>query len=47
MYFVCSQAGALGVIVEKKPTEYKAGETFKGSEIGGDGLQLTGLPDRL
>jgi alcohol dehydrogenase (cytochrome c) len=32
MYFVCSQAGAVGVVVEQQPTKYKAGETFTGSE---------------
>jgi alcohol dehydrogenase (cytochrome c) len=32
MYFVCSQAGAVGVVVLKNPPKYKAGETYTGSE---------------
>ena len=32
MYFVCSQAGAVGVVVEQQPTKYTPGETFTGSE---------------
>jgi alcohol dehydrogenase (cytochrome c) len=31
MYFVCSQAGTTGVVIEKHPPVYKAGETFTGS----------------
>jgi quinohemoprotein ethanol dehydrogenase len=32
MYFVCSQSGAVGVVVLKNPPKYKAGETYTGSE---------------
>ncbi|HEY2479322.1 MAG TPA: PQQ-binding-like beta-propeller repeat protein [Solirubrobacterales bacterium] len=32
MYFVCSQEGAVGVVVLKNLPAYKAGETFTGSE---------------
>src|SRR6201996_5615711 len=32
MYFVCSQSGAVGVVVLKNLPAYKAGETYTGSE---------------
>jgi quinohemoprotein ethanol dehydrogenase len=32
MYFVCSQSGAVGVVVLKNAPTYKAGETYTGSE---------------
>jgi alcohol dehydrogenase (cytochrome c) len=32
MYYVCSQSGAVGVVVLKKLPAYKAGETYTGSE---------------
>jgi quinohemoprotein ethanol dehydrogenase len=39
MYFVCSQAGALGLIVPPEAQEYKEGETY----IGSDTIVSTGF----
>jgi quinohemoprotein ethanol dehydrogenase len=43
MYFVCSQSGALGLVVPPKPQEYKEGETYIGSDtIVATGFDTTG-----
>jgi len=43
MYFVCSQAGALGLIVPPKEQQYKEGETYIGSDsITASGSNTTG-----
>jgi hypothetical protein len=39
MYFVCSQAGALGLIVPSEPQKYSEGETY----IGSDTIVSTGF----
>ena len=39
MYFVCSQAGALGLVVPPEPQKYSEGETY----IGSDTLVSTGF----
>jgi alcohol dehydrogenase (cytochrome c) len=39
MYFVCSQAGALGLVVPPDPQEYKEGQTY----IGSDSIVSTGF----
>jgi quinohemoprotein ethanol dehydrogenase len=44
MYFVCSQSGALGLIVPPKPQAYKEGETYIGSDtIVATGFDTTGF----
>jgi quinohemoprotein ethanol dehydrogenase len=43
MYFVCSQSGALGLIVPPEPQKYKEGETYIGSDtIVSSGFDTTG-----
>jgi quinohemoprotein ethanol dehydrogenase len=43
MYFVCSQSGALGLIVPPKPQTYKEGENYIGSDtIVATGFDTTG-----
>jgi quinohemoprotein ethanol dehydrogenase len=43
MYFVCSQSGALGLIVPPKPQKYVEGETYIGSDtITSTGFDTTG-----
>jgi quinohemoprotein ethanol dehydrogenase len=43
MYFVCSQAGALGLVVPPKPQKYKEGETYIGSDtVVSSGFDTTG-----
>jgi quinohemoprotein ethanol dehydrogenase len=43
MYFVCSQAGVLGLIVPPKEQQYKEGETYIGSDsITASGSNTTG-----
>ena len=43
MYFVCSQSGALGLIVPPKPQAYKEGENYIGSDtIVATGFDTTG-----
>ncbi len=39
MYFVCSQSGALGLVVPPEPQKYKEGETY----IGSDTIVATGF----
>jgi quinohemoprotein ethanol dehydrogenase len=39
MYFVCSQSGALGLVVPPEPQKYKEGETY----IGPDTIVATGF----
>jgi alcohol dehydrogenase (cytochrome c) len=43
MYFVCSQSGALGLVIPPKAQKYKKGETFIGSDtIVASGFDTTG-----
>jgi alcohol dehydrogenase (cytochrome c) len=43
MYFVCSQSGALGLVVPPEPQKYKEGETYIGSDtIVSTGFDTTG-----
>ncbi len=43
MYFVCSQAGASGLIVPPEPQEYNEGETYIGSDtVVSSGFNTTG-----
>jgi quinohemoprotein ethanol dehydrogenase len=43
MYFVCSQAGAQGLIVPPEPQKYHEGETYIGSDtVVGSGFNTTG-----
>jgi quinohemoprotein ethanol dehydrogenase len=43
MYFVCSQSGALGLVVPPKEQKYKEGETYIGSDtIVASGFDTTG-----
>jgi quinohemoprotein ethanol dehydrogenase len=43
MYFVCSQSGALGLVVPPEPQAYKEGETYIGSDtIVATGFDTTG-----
>jgi mono/diheme cytochrome c family protein len=44
MYFVCSQSGALGLVVPPKPQAYKEGENFIGSDtVIASGFDTTGF----
>jgi mono/diheme cytochrome c family protein len=44
MYFVCSQAGALGLIVPPKEAKYKEGQTYIGSDtIVASGFETPGF----
>jgi alcohol dehydrogenase (cytochrome c) len=44
MYFVCSQSGALGLVVPPKPQAYKEGENYIGSDtIVASGFDTTGF----
>ncbi|HVW46979.1 MAG TPA: PQQ-binding-like beta-propeller repeat protein [Solirubrobacterales bacterium] len=44
MYFVCSQSGALGLVVPPEPQKYKEGETYIGSDtIVATGFDTTGF----
>ena len=43
MYFVCSQSGALGLVVPPEAQKYKEGETYIGSDtIVATGFDTTG-----
>jgi alcohol dehydrogenase (cytochrome c) len=44
MYFVCSQSGALGLVVPPEPQKYKEGETYIGSDtVVSSGFDTTGF----
>jgi alcohol dehydrogenase (cytochrome c) len=44
MYFVCSQSGALGIVVPPKPQAYKEGENYIGSDtVVATGFNTTGF----
>jgi quinohemoprotein ethanol dehydrogenase len=44
MYFVCSQSGALGIVVPPKPQAYKEGENYIGSDtVVATGFDTTGF----
>jgi len=47
MYFVCSQSGALGLVVPPHPQAYKEGENSSAPTRGRNRLRHDGLPDRL